>query len=220
MPVKKKKRRKGRAPAKRPRVLESRERCTDSEQVKNTLEKFELDVGGFDYRTDVSVGPMKTESITKWSHVIAAMIKMPNCTQKCLSEALLAIAKEREKQWKLSSLKKSWSDKNAKMLRAMVRDVKGAISRRTTRGGHVADWLKPFMPDGASAPSTAAGASAPVVWKYGWDDDEQANCLAFSALTALDVIGVHWNYIGIHWNPLELHWNSLEINWNPFEIIS
>ena len=78
MPVKKKKRRKGRAPGKRPRVLESRERCTDSEQVKKTLEKFELDVGGFDYRTDVSVGPMKTESISKGSHVIAAMIKMPN----------------------------------------------------------------------------------------------------------------------------------------------
>ena len=125
----KQKRRKRPASGKRPRVLESRERCTDSEQVKNTLEKFELDVGGFDYRTDVSSGPMKTESITKWSHVIAAMIKMPNCTQKCLSEALLAIAKEREKQWKLSSLKKSWSDKNAKVLRAMVRDVKGAISR-------------------------------------------------------------------------------------------
>ena len=82
MPLKKKKRRKGRASGKRPRVLESRERCTDSEQVKNTLEKFELDVGGFDYRTDVSVGPMKTESISKWSHVIAAMIKMPSCTQK------------------------------------------------------------------------------------------------------------------------------------------
>ena len=97
MPPKKKKRRKGRASGKRPRVLESRERCTDSEKVKNTLEKFELDVGGFDYRTDVSVGPMKTESITKWSHVIAAMIKMPNCTQKCLSEALLAIPQEREK---------------------------------------------------------------------------------------------------------------------------
>ena len=135
MPPKMKKHREGRASGKRPRVLESRERCTDPEEVKKTLDKFELDVGGFDYRTNVSVGPMKIESIEKSSHVIAAMIKLPNCTQRCLSDALLMIAKENEKQWKLSSLKKSWSDKNAKMLRAMVRDVKGAISRRTKRRG-------------------------------------------------------------------------------------
>lgn len=141
------------------------------------LEKHELSVNGFEYRTNVSVGKMKADSIMRSAELLKDMIKMPNCTQKCLSAALMEIAKANEKEWKLSSLKRSWSVKNAKMLRAMVRDIKGAIYRRSKRGGHVEDWLQTFMLDAGTgaAPSQEAPASAPAVWKYGWDDEEQAN---------------------------------------------